>query len=86
MISRKKVTEKKPDTRFLLLRQLNTPEVVIPAKAGIQINTGCRIKSGMTKLVYSIAGLITCLVTTSRTPTQRFRLKARHDGKALQRY
>jgi hypothetical protein len=32
----------------LLLWQLNTPKTVIPAKAGIQINTGCRIKSGMT--------------------------------------
>jgi len=27
------------------------PKVVIPAKAGIQEDTGCRIKSGMTGLV-----------------------------------
>ena len=26
------------------------PKVVIPAKAGIQKETGCRIKSGMTEL------------------------------------
>ncbi len=35
------------------------PKAVIPAKAGIQENTGCRIKSGMTKLAHLIAGLIT---------------------------
>jgi len=34
------------------------PKSVIPAKAGIQKSTGCRIKSGMTKLAYLIAGLI----------------------------
>jgi hypothetical protein len=34
------------------------PKAAIPAKAGIQEDTGCRIKSGMTKLVYSTAGLI----------------------------
>jgi hypothetical protein len=34
------------------------PKAVIPAKAGIQEDTGCRIKSGMTKLGYLFAGLI----------------------------
>jgi hypothetical protein len=32
--------------------------VVIPAKAGIQKDTGCRIKSGMTGFSYLVAGLI----------------------------
>jgi hypothetical protein len=32
--------------------------VVIPAKAGSQKKTGCRIKSGMTRLLYTVAGLI----------------------------
>ncbi len=32
--------------------------VVIPAKAGIQAGTGCRIKSGMTEYACLIAGLI----------------------------
>jgi hypothetical protein len=32
--------------------------IVIPAKAGIQVGTGCRIKSGMTELPYLVAGLI----------------------------
>ena len=32
--------------------------IVIPAKAGIQVGTGCRIKSGMTELDYLIAGVI----------------------------
>jgi len=31
--------------------------IVIPAKAGIQEGTGCRIKSGMTELDYLIARL-----------------------------
>jgi len=31
----------------LLMWQLNIPMVVIPAKAGIQKNTGCRLKPGM---------------------------------------
>ena len=39
--------------RYLLLRQLNILNIVIPAKAGIQEGTGCRIKSGMTELDYS---------------------------------
>ena len=29
--------------------------IVIPAKAGIQEGTGCRIKSGMTELDYLVA-------------------------------
>ena len=33
------------------------PKVVIPAKAGIQAGTGCRIKSGMTELACLIDGL-----------------------------
>jgi len=32
--------------------------IVIPAKAGIQEGTGCRIKSGMTELDYLVARLI----------------------------
>ena len=32
--------------------------IVIPAKAGIQVGTGCRIKSGMTELDYLIVRLI----------------------------
>ena len=34
-------------------------KVVIPAEAGIQKNTGYRIKSGMTEYGYLLAGLIT---------------------------
>ena len=37
------------------IKYLNT---VIPAYAGIQVGTGCRIKSGMTGLVYLVARLI----------------------------
>mgnify|MGYP001820656974 FL=1 len=33
---------------------------VIPAKAGIQKDTGCRIMSGMTGFGYLVAGLIVC--------------------------
>jgi len=33
--------------------------IVIPAKAGIQVAAGCRIKSGMTELDYLVARLIT---------------------------
>jgi len=33
-------------------------DIVIPAKAGIQVGTGCRIKSGMTELDYLVARLI----------------------------
>jgi hypothetical protein len=36
--------------------------VVIPAKAGIQKDTGCRIMSGMTGFGYLVAGLITMAV------------------------
>ena len=36
---------------LLLIWQLDIPMIVIPAKAGIQERTGCRIKSGMTWLV-----------------------------------
>jgi len=39
-----------------MVLQLNLPKMVIPAKAGIQKNTGCRIKSGMTELASFIAG------------------------------
>ena len=42
----------------VLNRRLNTSKVVIPAKAGIQADTGCRIKPGMTEVVPLIAGLI----------------------------
>jgi len=42
------------DVIALATKYLN---VVIPAKAGIQAGTGCRIKSGMTGLACSIAGL-----------------------------
>ncbi len=44
---------------YLLIRRLNTcilRKAVIPAKAGIQGLSGCRIKSGMTS--YLIAGVI----------------------------
>ena len=37
------------------------PNVVIPAEAGIQKNTGCRIRSGMTEFGYLVAGLITMI-------------------------
>jgi hypothetical protein len=43
---------------IILNRQLNAPMIVIPAKAGIQAGSGCRIKSGMTEFVPLIAGLI----------------------------
>ena len=36
--------------------------VVIPAKAGIHKDTGCRIMSGMTGCGYLVAGLITTRV------------------------
>jgi len=36
--------------------------IVIPAKAGIQEGTGCRIKSGMTELDYLIARLIKAIL------------------------
>ena len=54
-----------PKMHYLLIflnldkEDLWTLAAVIPAKAGIQENTGCRIKSGMTKLAHLIAGLIT---------------------------
>jgi hypothetical protein len=35
----------------------NSLYVVIPAKAGIQSGSGCRIKSGMTVFAYFAAGL-----------------------------
>ncbi|RLB98032.1 MAG: hypothetical protein DRH90_22475 [Deltaproteobacteria bacterium] len=38
--------------------------VVIPAKAGIQKGTECRIKSGMTVFSYLVAGLITANKST----------------------
>jgi hypothetical protein len=43
---------------LLLTRQRNIPKFVFPAKAGIQADTGCWIKSGMTEFAYLIAGLI----------------------------
>jgi len=43
--------------------------IVIPAKAGIQEGTGCRIKSGMTELDYLIARLI--FVNTAGYQTKR---------------
>ena len=46
--------------------------IVIPAKAGIQVGTGCRIKSGMTELDYLIARLI-CYQTVLK-PMPRFTL------------
>ena len=46
----------------LLTRQLNRSMHVIPANAGIQIQTGCRIESGMTELWYLIAGLIIMVI------------------------
>jgi len=39
--------------------------IVIPAKAGIQVGTGCRIKSGMTELDYLVARLISTQTLTS---------------------
>ena len=36
------------DLNFLGLIAPGLPQAVIPAKAGIQNDTGCRIKSGMT--------------------------------------
>jgi hypothetical protein len=49
-----------------LLRQVNSPKLVIPgeprivpgADAGIQVESGCRIKPGMTAFAYLAAGLI----------------------------
>ena len=38
--------------RLIITSAVKYPKIVIPANAGIQINTGCRIKSGMTKLIY----------------------------------
>jgi hypothetical protein len=51
---------KKLKTGFILniTPAVKYPTVVIPAKAGIQKGTGCRIKSGMTEFGYLFAGLI----------------------------
>jgi len=45
-------------TPCLLLWQHNKPIFVIPAEAGIQEKSGCRIKPGMTELVSLLAGVI----------------------------
>ena len=44
---------------FFITQAIKYLNIVIPAKAGIQESTGCRIKSGMTELDYLIARLIT---------------------------
>jgi len=50
--------------------------IVIPAKAGIQEGTGCRIKSGMTELDYLVARLITAVCSSIRLT----KIKSRHGG------
>ena len=52
-----------PNGEVTFLKSYITPaikylNIVIPAKAGIQVGTGCRIKSGMTELDYLVARLI----------------------------
>jgi hypothetical protein len=47
-----------PVTRNVINPAIKYLKVVIPAKAGIQDKTECRIKSGMTWLFYLVAGLI----------------------------
>ena len=46
------------DNPYNITLAVKYPTSVIPAKAGIQKGTGCRIKSGMTGLSYLVAGLI----------------------------
>jgi hypothetical protein len=48
---------------------LKYPKTVIPAQAGIQKCTGCRIKSGMTGLGYSVAELIYRQQRPANNPT-----------------
>jgi hypothetical protein len=48
----------------LLLRKLNRGPIVIPEKTGIQAQTGCRIKTGMTAALYLIAGFIALFLST----------------------
>jgi len=43
---------------FIITPAIKYLNIVIPAKAGIQEGTGCRIKSGITELDYLIARLI----------------------------
>ena len=43
---------------FNITQAIKYLNIVIPAKAGIQVGTGCRIKSGMTELDYLVARLI----------------------------
>jgi len=47
-----------PDSSINITPAIKYLNIVIPAKAGIQVATGCRIKSGMTELDYLIARLI----------------------------
>ena len=55
----------KNDFLYLILSYITSAikylNIVIPAKAGIQVGTGCRIKSGMTELDYLIARLLPSL-------------------------
>jgi hypothetical protein len=46
------------NTKHVITPVVKYPTVVIPAKAGIQKGTGCRIKSGMTRIGYLVAELI----------------------------
>jgi len=57
--------------------------IVIPAKAGIQEGTGCRIKPGMTELDYLIARLILQIYDQfmSLLIYEDFRSRSKHAGK-----
>ena len=46
------------DAPALITPAIKYLNIVISAYAGIQVGTGCRIKSGMTGLVYLVARLI----------------------------
>jgi len=53
----------------LLLWQHKKPIFVIPAEAGNQEKSGCRIKSGMTELVSLLAGVIKAYMTGELSST-----------------
>jgi len=52
---------KKVEKVYNITSAIKYLNIVIPAKTGIQVGTGCRIKSGMTELDYLIARLLPSL-------------------------
>jgi hypothetical protein len=59
LVSRKSIQSTSPKVLIKDIAPADKyPRFVIPAQAGIQQSTGCRIKSGMTGGGYLVAGLI----------------------------